>query len=461
MYRIALLLSGIIMLHLLSLIAACDGSPPRADRDLRRESLIEDIGNLVAKLEETHADPYRVTSREDLLKLVDRVKAWIRSREGASISIPEYYFALQEVAAAVQDEHTWLEFPYDALPEAELYLPFEIDVIEGKLVSKRNLGRTQIPPYAEVLEVNGISTKTIWEKSQKFLSPPLSHAKAEFFKKHVYFYLTTLFNLHSPWTVRYVSGEEEIVEAEGIGIAELYGKLAGDPHHRAYSMEVDDESIPVLDLPNFAHGSFEDYREFIDEFFEANRNRRALVIDLRRNTGGNGTWGYYMLDHLTDSSYQIIEAFDFKVSDVFRTSGYREKAGAGLAGAQNGDYIAIATSHTRTPHASSSKFGGKVLLLVSHATNSAGVVAAAIFKHAEMGTVVGQETAGRIKFSSDPVAVELPLTGLKVSIPVAIYALPGKARDRGVIPDVVVDPTLDDLRRGRDPIMEAARTHLR
>jgi hypothetical protein len=154
-------------------------------------------------------------------------------------------------------------FPYDALPEGELYLPLEIDVVEGKLVSKRSLGKTEIPPYAELLEINGIPANTIWEQSQKYLSPPLPHAKAEFFRKHVYFYLTTLFDLHSPWTVRYVWGEEQSVTAEGIGIVELYGKLADDPRHAAYSMEVADESIPVLDLPNFAHGSPDDYQEFI------------------------------------------------------------------------------------------------------------------------------------------------------------------------------------------------------
>ncbi len=77
-----------------------------------------------------------------------------------------------------------------------------------------------------------------------------------------------------------------------------------------------------------------------------------------------------------------------------------------------------------------------------------------------MGTVVGQETAGRVKFCSDPVHLELPRTGLTVSIPVAIYALPGSSPDRGVIPDIVVDVTLADLRQGRDRVIDAVRERL-
>ena len=83
-------------------------------------------------------------------------------------------------------------------------------------------------------------------------------------------------------------------------------------------------------------------------------------------------------------------------------------------------------------------------------------LAAAIFKHSKMGTVIGQETAGRIKFNSDPVAVKLPNSGLRVYIPVAIYALPGDKPAQGVIPDVVTDYSIEDLKKHTDK--EIAKT---
>jgi C-terminal processing protease CtpA/Prc len=105
----------------------------------------------------------------------------------------------------------------------------------------------------------------------------------------------------------------------------------------------------------------------------------------------------------------------------------------------------------RSPHRSADKFAGRVFLLISHATDSAGVVTAAVFKYNKMGVTIGQETAGRIRFCSDPVLVRLPRTGLRMYIPLAIYALPGAMPDRGVVPDIEVPHTIESLRNDEDP----------
>jgi hypothetical protein len=426
-----------------------------ASHNVTRDALLEDIDYFVAKVEEAHADPYRETPKPEFFELVDRVKTRIEAGGAAELSVSDGYFALQELAAALQDEHTMIGVPYDSLSAFELYLPIRINVVGDKLVSEQHLGKAEIPRYAEVLEINGVSASTIWQDCRRFLNPPLPHAKAEFFRNQVYFFLATLFDLHSPWTVRYrLTGPETgTVKADGIPIWELAGKRATQ-QYKAYDAQLDGKSVPVLDIPSFAYGEFEDYRRFIDDFFSKNREKEALVIDLRRNPGGHGAWGYYMLDFLTDSPYRIINVFDFKVSDVFRNSIYRGKAGDRLEDSENGDYIPRAGGRIRTPHEVKHRFRGRVFLLVSHATNSAAVVTAAVFKHNAMGTVIGQETAGRIMFNSDPVAVKLPRTGLTARIPVAIYALPGENADRGVIPDVVVESTLEDLRNDRDRAME-------
>jgi C-terminal processing protease CtpA/Prc len=78
-----------------------------------------------------------------------------------------------------------------------------------------------------------------------------------------------------------------------------------------------------------------------------------------------------------------------------------------------------------------------------------------------MGTVIGQETSGKETFSSDPVMYTLPNTGLTVSIPIAIYALPGSNPDRGVIPDMIVKYSIDDFRGGKDKDLEAVRDLIR
>ena len=106
----------------------------------------------------------------------------------------------------------------------------------------------------------------------------------------------------------------------------------------------------------------------------------------------------------------------------------------------------------------SQKFKGKVFLLISENTFSAGVVFAAVFKANRFGLIIGRETAGRISFGSDPVTVRLPNSKLKGSIPLAIYTLPGENPDRGVIPDIVVSRAIDEYRLGRDVEMEKIKS---
>jgi hypothetical protein len=421
-------------------------------------ALLEDIDHLVDKIETAHADPYRSVSRKDFLDIVSRLKQRVRTRPQAELSLIECFYVLQELATALQDEHTAIHFPVESLPQTELFFPFKIRILGERMFVSESLGKTTIPEFSEVLEINGVEIRSIWEKSLKYLNPPLPHAKVNMLERFISTILTTLFDMHSPWVIRHRSGERvDKVEAVGIDGEKLFRALFGSPAYREYSIALSGKEIPVLDIPSFDYGPYEEYEKFIDGFFSRHQKKEALIIDLRRNPGGVGDWGYYMLDHLNDSSYQIIQTFDSKVSDLFRTSDYRGKAGNNLAGAKDGDYIPSAASRMRTPANKGNKFQGRVFLLVSHATDSAGTVTAAIFKHGKMGTVIGQETAGRIKFNSDPVAVKLPNSGLQAYVPVAIYALPGDHPDRGVIPDLIVDYSIEDLKNHTDKEMETVK----
>ena len=142
---------------------------------------------------------------------------------------------------------------------------------------------------------------------------------------------------------------------------------------------------------------------------------------------------------------------------MLRNSIYASKAGDHLFNAKNGDYIEAVNHRNRVPHKTKTKFNGKVFLIISEKTFSAGVVFAAVFKANGFGLTIGRETSGRISFCSDPIVIELPNSKLKSSIPSAIYTLPGENPDHGVIPDIVVSRTIDDYRLGKDVEMEKVR----
>ena len=77
-----------------------------------------------------------------------------------------------------------------------------------------------------------------------------------------------------------------------------------------------------------------------------------------------------------------------------------------------------------------------------------------------MGVVIGQETGGRESFTSDPVFIELPNTHLRAKVPVALLTLPGNNPERGVLPDIPVEYSVEDYRQGRDKDLEAVRQYI-
>jgi C-terminal processing protease CtpA/Prc len=252
-------------------------------------------------------------------------------------------------------------------------------------------------------------------------------------------------------------------------------------------MTVDDLLVPILEISRFSPRDIDAYKAFIDQFFSTNQDALYVVIDVRDNPGGGGALGWYVLDHLTDEPYEVVQRMTYLVSEEYRTyldwdnqTVYHDRGiprvlwwlplyrRMDLYLGEDRDRFLRARAGsridadlgTRVREVNTPPYRGTVLVLTSHGTNSAAVVFAAAFKAAGLGLIVGQETGGRESFTSDPVFVELPNTGLRAKVPVALMVLPGSNPDRGVLPDIPVEHTIDDLRRGRDPDLEAVRDYI-
>lgn len=108
------------------------------------------------------------------------------------------------------------------------------------------------------------------------------------------------------------------------------------------------------------------------------------------------------------------------------------------------------TGRWRTP------WTGKLAVLISGRTASAAELFAAAIQESGRGPVVGSKSAGAVVASRH---FDLPDGGmLSIGIRSFRTAAGVTLEHRGVTPDVVTAPTLDELRQGRDPTLEAAVT---
>jgi len=102
---------------------------------------------------------------------------------------------------------------------------------------------------------------------------------------------------------------------------------------------------------------------------------------------------------------------------------------------------------------------GPVAVLVGPGSGSASELFAALLQETGRGLVVGQTTAGAV-IASRPVS--LPDGGeLSLSLRTVLTGHEQRVLEGvGVTPDIVVEPPLEDVRAGRDPVLEAAATAL-
>ena len=172
-------------------------------------------------------------------------------------------------------------------------------------------------------------------------------------------------------------------------------------------------------------------RRWLGEQLRAHHDAPGVVIDLRRNPGGETfslgiTLGEFF-EHSVDCGTFI--------------------ARSGSRGVKNSWQLG------------SAHYAGRVVVLVDAGTASAAEIFSAALQDHGRATIVGRKSAGAVLaswFYTLPGGGELQLSRED-------YVRPKGSRleGSGVVPDVVVPFTLADLRAGRDPDLDAARAALK
>lgn len=166
----------------------------------------------------------------------------------------------------------------------------------------------------------------------------------------------------------------------------------------------------------------------IDKVSEAIRSadEHGVVLDLRYNTGG---YSLLLLNTLMGRGQPV----------------YRTRNASGLT--------VIKTDYW------TSRYDGPLAILVGPASASAAEISAAVLKQSRRGIVIGRTTSGSVLG-----ALSYPLPdGGSVQVPVEdVEMLDGKRLEgRGVVPNVEVYPTIEQIRAGRDPAIDEAVRELR
>lgn len=353
----------------------------------------------------------------------------------------EYYRVLMSFYAKLQDGHTGVSAPNE-LTNAMFARPaLRTRLIEGKVlliaIFDEQLRRLGLAIGQELLEIDGV---------------PIKQYAAE--KVRPYQFASTPQDLDvRMFEYNLFSGA--VQDSIRLTLQDKAGKILKRTLPRL-TREERNKLIPARPafelkmLPgNVAHVALNTFDNTqAAEQFEANfaaiAKSAALIIDVRENGGGNSNVGYRVLQTLTQRPFKTSrwETRDYR--PALRAWGRLE----GTFGNEAGE----------VPAHDSLFYSKPVLVLTSPRTYSAAEDFSVAFDAMARGKIMGEPTGGS---TGQPLFFKLPGGGnARVCTKRDTYPDGRAFVGVGIQPNILVHPTIADVRAGRDTVLEAALAHL-
>ncbi len=219
-------------------------------------------------------------------------------------------------------------------------------------------------------------------------------------------------------------------------------------------------------LTSFSKGSL---RKFFRQSFKTIEENKIqnVVIDVRENGGGNVDKTVLLTKYLKDTAFKIGDTIAAKNRN-FEYKNYIKnwlpnwvmmqfgstKMGDGLFHNRRYEthYFKPKTHH---------HFNGNIFLIQGGYTFSAATMFVSSLYHQKNVTIVGEETGGGFYGNSAMILPQIILPNTKLNIRLPLFKLvmdKNRPKGRGIMPDILIPPSSDAIKRGIDLKMEKIKS---
>ena len=490
---LSVVLSGLLCAHPLEVLARDAEAPPAR---LAAKDLQVDFGVLREALETLHPGLYRYNTHEQM----EAHFAQLQKTLSRDLTLQETYLALSVFVARIKCGHTYLNFLNQrkavarALFQNRDRVPFYFRWLDERMIVTRDFSaHPHLRVGTEVLAINGVPVATILHQlmtiaradgsnDSKRVSSLEVAGLGEYETFDVYFPL--FFPQKSPTLelrIREAPGAEpRTIKVQALSYEERLApaKAAIDGRHGGDSAVWDFKPLgpgtALLRMPAWAlFNSQWDWKGFLNGVFAQLEQQRIthLIVDLRGNEGG--------LDAGDELLARLIQK-DLRIDQFKRKVRYRKvpdslapyldtwdpsfKDWGDTAIEPSGGFFTLTKydddARGGVIHPAGKPFRGRMTVLVDAANSSATFQFAQVLQQNKLGTLVGQPTGGNQRGINGGAFffLRLPRSGLEVDLPLIGLYPPGEPPDAGLRPDVLVTPRIEDIARGVDTELEAAKS---
>jgi len=445
------------------------------------EALQEDLKVLWDMLEEGHAGFDRYTPASVLKKSFDEAM----NRLAGPVTEFDFYLRLLPLIAEVKDGHTRAQLSAPAnsfLDDQPIVIPVGLRFLGGKTYVFRNLSsKTGIKEGAELLAINGMPAGEVLSDLLSLIPSdagiPTRKLRQLEFPANFGRLFALRFGRTDSYTLRLRRLQnKDVWEIKVPGIkGEDVTRILNDRYPEAAERRPVYElsfrgTTAVLTIRSFGDdpekGSLP-YPEFLKNAFSTLEEKKIpnLIIDLRGNGGGRDEYGKLLFAHVMDRPFLYYWTLETKKDryDFFRFTNESAKDAEELAKPLKknvrGRFDVLGHPSAGLQKPEGPRFTGRVAILIDGLSFSATGETTSLFHYHKKAVFFGEECgSGYYGNSSYMVTATLPNTRIQVRMPLVLntMAVDGYPKDRGIVPDFPISPTIADLLAGRDPVLERA-----
>lgn len=363
-----------------------------------------------------------------------------------------YYRLLQKFCAYLEDGHTNVWFPKkirDSIFNTDFgdYRLF-LTNIEGKAIVTRvnESKKKEIPIGTEIISINGIETrKYINEYVIPYISSSTDYIRQDLAVTYMLEgYIGTKYRLELKLPNRKVKAltvtHEKTIEKE------VYPEFE---KNELIDLKWYDDNIAYLALNSFSDWEVSiAFNEKVPELQKA----KALILDLRKNGGGNSRIGKVILHHLTNDTIfygpKTQSRLHIPTLKAWNQDKYYHDFSYSPDTLGIGDRNLLKTSRIVVPTA----------ILIGHGTASAAEDFLIYADNQKHMTKIGESTYGS---TGQPLMIDLPNGGIaRVCTKKDTYPDGREFVGIGIKPDINITKDLSGYIENKDPVLEKAIEHL-
>ena len=428
------------------------------------EQLKNDIDFLFNKLEYIHPNLFAYTSKNETYQAISRVKSEIRD----SLNSIDFWLMVCPIVNNLHQGHTGItpqntevnKYIIKLQETGFSYFPFSIIILDSSIyVHDIYTNNRDIQRGNKVISINGVKASDILSSLVKYESGERKEYRLHYVEKRFIWNYPLLYP-NSRYKVKYMDkGIEKTIILNGITEKETdeYFMKAFASAKNNYRLILVDNKTACIEYN--ACVDFDKFKLFLDSTFTIIKHNRIsnLIIDIRTNGGGDTGLNALLLTYLTSNPFFEYSKHIEKLTSDIRTSNeyYSQFKKDTILERTKYQYFENKVENPLL-------FKGNVFLLTGIETFSSGTELAMLIKDYNLGKIIGQETGGIPTCYGDRFDFELPNTKIEVGVSYKWSLRPSGVDDnRGVIPDIILNPSLMDILLDKDKEMNYALNYIK